>query len=123
MVETTMYDIMHPTHGSDGNSDFPHAPKDWEISDTMEAAKAEGLLLDNDHWEVVRALQEYYDRHQDGRMLVRELHDALDEKFHSKGGTKYLLELFPGGPIAQGCRLAGLEPLAGAMDKGFGSVM
>jgi len=123
MVETTMYDIMHPGHGSGLGTEFPHAPEDWDPKDTIEAAKAEGLALQEDHWEVIRALQEFYDRHRESRVIVRELHDALEEKFHSKGGTKYLMELFPGGPIAQGSRIAGLEALAGAMDKGFGSVM
>ncbi|MDH5470718.1 MAG: TusE/DsrC/DsvC family sulfur relay protein, partial [Gammaproteobacteria bacterium] len=28
----------------------------------------------------------------------------------------------PGGPIAQGCRIAGLVPPAGSKDSGFGSV-
>ena len=54
---------------------------------------------------------------------VRELHDALDEKFHLSGGMKYVYSLFPGGPIAQGCKLAGLQPPAGSIDKGFGSVV
>ena len=53
---------------------------------------------------------------------MRVLHDALDEKFHVKGGMKVLYEMFPGGPVAQGCRLAGLEAPAGAVDKSFGSV-
>ena len=53
---------------------------------------------------------------------VRELLDALDEKFHGKGGLKYLYSLFPGGPVAQGCRIAGLQAPAGSTDMGFGSV-
>jgi tRNA 2-thiouridine synthesizing protein E len=53
---------------------------------------------------------------------VRELHDALDERFHARGGIKFLYEQFPGGPIAQGCRFAGLQAPAGAADKSFGSV-
>jgi len=35
----------------------------------------------------------------------------------------YLYELFPEGTLAQGCRLAGLEPPAGAQDKGMGSAV
>jgi hypothetical protein len=47
---------------------------------------------------------------------------ALDERFHHKGGMRYLYQLLPGGPVAQECRLAGLKAPAGAVDKGFGSV-
>ena len=68
----------------------------------------------------MRALQEYFARNE--VVNVRVLHDALDEKFHVKGGMKVLYEMFPGGPVAQGCRLAGLEAPAGAVDKSFGSV-
>jgi len=57
------------------------------------------------------------------RINARELHDALEERFHSRGGMKFLYDLFPGGPVTQGCRLAGLEPPAGSHEEGFGSVM
>ena len=80
------------------------------------------LTLGDDHWAVVRGLQEFFARHEYGVVNLRELHDALDEKFHHKGGMKYLYALLPGGPIAQGCRLAGLKPPRGAVDLSFGSV-
>jgi tRNA 2-thiouridine synthesizing protein E len=102
---------------------FPHAPADWSAVAAREAARAEGVELGEDHWEAVRALQQYFARHEETRRNMRELHDALDEKFHGKGGLKYLYTLFPGGPVAQGCRIAGLTPPAGAVDKGFGSVV
>jgi tRNA 2-thiouridine synthesizing protein E len=70
----------------------------------------------------VRALQEYFARHEAVAINLRELHDALDEKFHLQGGIKHLYRLFPGGPVAQGCRIAGPKAPAGAIDKGFGSV-
>ena len=69
----------------------------------------------------VRGLHEFYARHSDG-LRVRELIDALEERFHARGGKRFLYQLFPGGPVAQGCRIAGLEPPAGAVDPGFGSV-
>jgi tRNA 2-thiouridine synthesizing protein E len=75
-----------------------------------------------EHWDAVRALQEYYARHEGPGVNMRELHDALDEKFHRQGGIRHLYVLFPGGPIAQGCRMAGLKAPAGATDRGFGSV-
>jgi len=102
---------------------FPYAPSQWSEDEAATLAREEGLELSADHWNELRALQEYCSRHECSKYSVRELHDALDEKFHDKGGYKYLYKLFPGGPIAQGCRLAGLEPPAGAVDLGFGSVV
>lgn len=102
---------------------FSHAPADWTPQDGGTAAEQEGLELGDDHWETVQALQDYFARHSEQPTInMRELHDALDEKFHIKGGIRYLYKLFPGGPIAQGCRIAGLQAPAGATDKGFGSV-
>ncbi len=52
---------------------------------------------------------------------LRQIKDALEEKFHSRGGMKYLYQIIPGGPVAEGCRLAGLNVPAGSIDKSFGS--
>jgi tRNA 2-thiouridine synthesizing protein E len=102
---------------------FPHAPDGWSEESARRAAKAEGLELGDAHLEVVRALQEYFARHAESVAVnLRELHDALDEKFHRDGGMRHLYMLFPGGPVAQGCRVAGLPVPPGAVDRGFGSV-
>jgi len=101
---------------------FPHAPAGWAPEAAVEAARQEGLELAADHWVVLQALQEYSARHGPTAINLRELHDALDERFHRQGGIRHLYMLFPAGPIAQGCRLAGLKVPAGAVDRGFGSV-
>ena len=101
---------------------FPYAPPDWSRESAVETARQERLTLGDDHWQVVRGLQEFFARHEYGTVNLRELYDALEEKFHHKGGMKHLHTLFPGGPIAQGCRLAGLKPPTGAIDPSFGSV-
>lgn len=103
--------------------DFPHAPREWTRDGARKIAGEEGLELTDDHWETIRALQNYYCQHEDDTVInLRELHDALDEHFHDKGGLKYLYTLFPGGPIAQGCSLAGLKAPFMATDASFGSV-
>ena len=104
-------------------SDFPHAPPGWTQAAASSLATAEGLEITENHWDAVRALQEFYSRHDDPHINARELHDALEERFHSRGGMKFLYTLLPGGPVARGCRLAGLEPPAGSADPSFGSVM
>jgi len=119
-----MTDFREPIPGApyQGDPDFPYAPAEWTRDVTRAVAQAENLALADDHWAVVRSLQEFFARHEPGAVALRELSDALDEKFHHKGGMKYLFTLFPGGPIAQGCRLAGLKPPGGAVDLSFGSV-
>ncbi len=105
-----------------GDPDFPEAPIEWAREAAQETAKQEGLTLTDEHWEVIRALQNYYARHDEGAINLRALHDALCEKFHIRGGLKHLYQILPGGPIAQGCRLAGLKAPFMASDASFGSV-
>lgn len=99
---------------------FPNAPEQWDTTLAEEIAKEDGLQLNADHWELIQALQEYYKKVEFPQM--RQIKDALEEKFHSRGGMKYLYQIIPGGPVAEGCRLAGLKVPAGAIDKSFGSV-
>ena len=115
---------MTDSDGGEGviNQDFPNAPAGWTQEEATSQATEDGLSASSGHWDMVRALQEFYSRNEEPRINSRELHDALEERFHSQGGMKYLYDLFPGGPVTQGCRLAGLEPPAGSSDKGFGSV-
>ncbi len=104
-------------------TDFPHAPVDWSPDDAEKLARKEGLTLTEDHWQVVRALQSLYARSGESVMRARDLHDALEEHFHHKGGIKHLYLLLPKGPVAQGCLLAGLQAPSGSQDQGFGSAV
>ena len=117
-------DRVMDSKGGNGaiNPDFPNAPEGWTQEQATSKAAEDGLSANSGHWDMVRALQEFYSRHDGPSINSRELHDALEERFHSNGGMKYLYELFPGGPVTQGCRLAGLEPPGGSTDTGFGSV-
>ena len=116
-------DYIRPGHETLPISGYPHAPSDWTQSIGEDLASAENLTLTDDHWQVVRALQDYFAHQEEPVINMRELHDALDEEFHQKGGIRYLYTLFPKGPVAQGCLLAGLTPPGGTQDQGFGSAM
>ena len=101
---------------------FPYAPVDWSSEMALGKAREEDIELEEDHWAVILALQEFFTHHDNPKQVNRRvLHDALNEKFHHKGGLAYLYRLLPGGPIAQGCRLAGLEAPAGSVDRSYGS--
>ena len=102
------------------NDSFPDAPTNWTIDDANEIAKTDGVTMSDEHWELIAALQEYYKKVDHPKL--RQIKDALDEKFHSRGGLKHLHKIIPSGPVAEGCKLAGLDVPAGAVDKSFGSV-
>ncbi|AHE98146.1 TusE/DsrC/DsvC family sulfur relay protein [Thioalkalivibrio paradoxus] len=117
-----MSEVMNPS-AVQRDPRFPHAPAEWTPQTAEAIAREQGVELNEERWELVRAVQEYYHRHEEsGKISLRELHDALDERFHSRGGRKYLYELMPGGPVAQGARLAGVEPPPEAVNTSFGSV-
>ena len=116
----SMSEVMNPNLARERDEAFPHAPQDWSRGQAEAQAVEEGLALVADHWEAVAALQEYFERNRE--IHIRKLHDALDERFHARGGMKHLYRMFPGGPVAQGCRISGLEAPAGTADSSFGSV-
>ena len=117
-------DIVDQTTGNPNfhNPDFsPISQNDGPVNLHAAAAK-EGLTLTEDHLEAIRVLQSCYMHDRDVAPSLHDLKEALEEKFKHKGGHQYLYRLFPGGPVAQGCRIAGLKAPITAMDKGFGSV-
>jgi TusE/DsrC/DsvC family sulfur relay protein len=116
----TIFDILHPGAATAVDPSFPDAPEGWTQVQARALAVKVGLALTEDHWEVIRVLQGCYK--DEALPRIRLLHDALVARFGSKGGMKYLFGILPGGPIAQGCTLAGLKPPAGARDLSFGSV-
>ena len=99
---------------------FPNAPQDWSKDTALAIAKEYGITLGDDHWLLIIALQEYYARVEQPKL--RQVKDALEEKFYPQGGIKYLHQLIPSGPVAMGCKLAGLKVPGGTVDKSFGSV-
>ena len=101
---------------------FQNAPTGWSQESALAQAAQEDITLTDEHWDVIRSIQSYFARRGGQPINTRELLDALDEKYYRFGGKKYLYKLFPGGPIAQGCRFSGIQPPAGSTDHGFGSV-
>jgi len=116
-------DFVRPGFETQPIPGFPHAPSDWSREQAEKVAQTEGLELTEAHWEVVRALQELCTQNAEPALNARDLHDALDEHFHAEGGIKYLYQLLPKGPLAQGCLLAGVEPPGGTQDQGMGSAV
>lgn len=104
---------------------------DSEESDIFEAwtnqraetiAQEQGLALTSKHWEVIDFLRVLYQNEGADMPPVHELSQTLDERFFDEGGLKYLFSLFPGGPLNQGCRIAGVPVPDDALDPSFGSI-
>ncbi|MBI4665845.1 MAG: TusE/DsrC/DsvC family sulfur relay protein [Nitrospinae bacterium] len=78
-------------------------------------AQTEGIQMTENHWEVVNFLREYYDEYKIAPM-IRILTKAIGKKLGpEKGNTKYLYELYPGGPAKQACKIAGLPKPTGCV--------
>lgn len=94
---------------------------DWSRDTGLKAAKAEGLELGEEHWAVIYFLRAHYVQHGH-HAHARELADILDEHFTAQGGRKHLYQLFPGGPVTQGGRIAGIPVPPDSRQPSFGSV-
>ncbi len=93
----------------------------WSPLVAQRQAQAEGLYLTDYHWQIIIYLRERYRAHGNPRS-ARVVQKELEEKFSEGKGKRYLYELFPGGPVNQASRLAGLPPPPYASDPSFGSV-
>ena len=84
-------------------------PEQWSEDFALALADKEGLVLSNEHWEVIRYLREYYSTHH-VQCTVRDMIKYFRKTWgREKGSNKYLHKIFPcGGPQKQGNRLAGL---------------
>jgi len=78
-------------------------------------AKDENIEMNDDAWEVVNFLRNYYEEYQIApavRVLTKAVKKSLGPE---KGNSKYLYELFPYGPAKQACKIAGLPKPTGCI--------
>jgi tRNA 2-thiouridine synthesizing protein E len=77
----------------------------------------DGYVINLDDWTegLAQFLADYYQKYQIAPMikiLVKEIGKAMGKE---KGNTKYLYQLYPGGPAKQACRYAGLPKPTGCV--------
>lgn len=88
---------------------------DWSEDVANALAASEQIEMTPNHWEVVNFLREYYMEYKIApmiRILTKEIGKKLGK---DKGNTKYLYELYPGGPAKQACKIAGLPKPTGCV--------
>jgi tRNA 2-thiouridine synthesizing protein E len=118
-INQTLLNAHHA--GSDPEGNLFNLER-WSPQIASQLALSEGMVLEDEHWEIIYFLRERYRIHgnnDNARLILRELQDA----FAPDSGREYLYELFPGGPVNQGSRIAGLPIPPHAYDASFGSVM
>ena len=81
---------------------------DWAPGVAEQIAIADGIVLGEDHWEILWLLREYYEEF-DSSPAMRPLVKYCGNKLGAdKGKSLYLLALFPGSPAKIGSKIAGL---------------
>lgn len=93
----------------------------WSPKVAGRVAAEEGLELSEEHWQVIYCLREWF-REFGPEWTARDMTQRLDREYADLGGRRYLYELFPHGPLTQGCRVAGLPLPIGTLNASFGSV-
>ena len=81
---------------------------DWTPAVAQQIARAEGIELNEAHWEIIELLRDFYQRFEASpanRALVKFTAQELGAE---KGRSIYPLSLFPGSPAKLGSKVAGL---------------
>ena len=82
--------------------------KDWSPMVAEELAQAEDITLTPEHWEVLTALRDFYQKF-DLSPAMRPLTRYLKVKLGPENSTSiYLMTLFPGSPAKLTAKIAGL---------------
>ena len=90
------------------NEGFLRNTADWNTSIADHLADLDGIVLTEDHWEVIHLVREYYQNYRlfpANRVLVTKLREAFGE---TKGNSIHLMKLFTGKPAKHIARIAGL---------------
>ncbi|MBS3963665.1 MAG: TusE/DsrC/DsvC family sulfur relay protein [Methylomonas sp.] len=82
--------------------------RQWNESVAIALARAEGIKLNEAHWEILHFIRDYYREFKhlpNARMFAAAIRKRLGE---DKAQSRYLHTLFPQGPLKYACKLAGL---------------
>lgn len=82
-------------------------PSEWTETVAVELASQLGIVLGEDHWDVIRFMRDYQEERQvtaDARHVMKHL-----ESRYPGAGRRRLFELFPYGYVGQACKIAGMK--------------
>ncbi|WP_260843225.1 TusE/DsrC/DsvC family sulfur relay protein [Sedimenticola selenatireducens] len=87
---------------------------EWSEAFALALAEKEQLTLNDEHWEVINYIRDYYQQHRvqaQVRDMIKHFRKVWGKE---RANTRYLHDMFPmGGPQKQGNRLAGIRKTKG----------
>lgn len=81
---------------------------DWNEAVAQELASRDGISLNEDHWCVINAMRNYYNKFNVSPVRKLLKRDLLRKTGSDRFNDDYLTELFPGDVLLQGSKLAGV---------------
>lgn len=111
-------ELVFGIHDTDADEMY----KSWTESRAMTTAEQLGIKLTDAHWQVIKFLRTHYANVGMARH-AREYSEVLNERFADEGGSRFLYQLFPGGPVKQGCMIAGVATPGDVTDNAFGTTV
>ena len=81
---------------------------DWDEQVAQHLADLNDISLTEAHWEIINFIRQYYLQYKhlpNARVFAKAIAKVLGE---DKANSRYLLRLFPEGPLKYACKLAGL---------------
>lgn len=94
---------------------------EWSHDIARKLAEESGLELTSAHFEVLDYLRDYVINQGGSREDAQKILLALEHHFADQGGNRWLYSLFPGGPVNQGMKIAGLPQAPHAIDPSYGT--
>ncbi len=81
---------------------------DWSEALALHMASLDGITFNDDHWQVIRFVREYYLQFK-GAPMAKVIVKRLNRKLGMEHFTiKVLFALFPESPLRRACRYAGV---------------
>ncbi len=85
-------------------------PDHWTPDFAEITANAEGIALGPAHWDILRFMRDFHDRHgvaADQRFVLKRI--AQSHETDKAAAKQRLYALFPGGYVKQACKIAGMR--------------
>lgn len=82
--------------------------EDWNKKIALTIAKEEKIIITKNHWKIIFFMRNFYlnfNIYPSMRILNKEIKTLINKK---NINSIYLFNLFPGGPLTQGAKIAGL---------------